>query len=327
MLWTVVGHKWAVRQLQEALTRGALPQALLITGPESVGKQTLALAAVRTLFCQAPNGEKPCGKCLACHKLESGNYPDFLLVAPEEEGRPLKIEQIRDLERFLALTPNESPYKVALIQDFERATVSAANALLKTLEEPPSYAHLILLATDADLLLPTIVSRSQQVNLRPVPTPEIKQALQEGWQLPPETAERLARLSGGRVGWAVRAATELEYLQRMEEAIDTLLELLAADLPARFETAAMLAKDSVALSETLEYWLTAWRDVLLLQAEITEQVVHREYRPQLENIARRTPTMECVQVIKELEKAKLALAQNANTQLLVENLLLHLPEV
>jgi len=204
--WPVVGHQWAVQGLRHAVARDEIPHALLITGPASVGKHTLAQQLVAAMLCQADN-DKPCGTCLACRKLRSGNHPDYMVVEPEGSTARLKIDQIRPVERFLALTPKEGARKVVLISDFERATIGAANALLKTLEEPPFYAHLILLATDADLLLPTIVSRSQQIGLRPLPSRLVAEALVSEWLVEPGLAERLARISGGRVGWAVRAAT------------------------------------------------------------------------------------------------------------------------
>ena len=130
--WAVIGHDWAVRQLQTAVAHDEVPHALLITGPESVGKTTLARTLVAALLCQLREGDRPCSTCLACRKLASGNHPDFMMIAPEEQGGSLKIDQIRSVERFLTLTPNESTHKIALINNFERATIGAANALLKT---------------------------------------------------------------------------------------------------------------------------------------------------------------------------------------------------
>jgi DNA polymerase-3 subunit delta' len=253
--------------------------------------------------------------------MESGNYPDFMLIEPEDPARPsLKVDQIRALERFLYLTPNESAYKIAIVSPFEVATVSAANALLKTLEEPPPYAHLILLASDAETLLPTIVSRSQQLALRPLERGKIQQALMDRWRVPERQAERLARLSGGRLGWAVQAATEATYLERMELALQTLFELLKSDLPSRFDKAKTLAKDTEQL-------------VVLLQADIASEderargLVYQEEQRTLAEAARRLPVQASVQTLKRLKNAQKALRQNANTQLLVENLLLNLPSL
>ena len=313
--WHIVGHVWAVRQLQTAIERDEVPHALLISGPDNVGKMTLARLLAGALLCKGQADERPCGVCLACRKLASGNHPDFMPVEPEEEGGALKIDQIRAVERFLALTPNESARKIAL-----------ANALLKTLEEPPAYAHLILLAQDAEVLLPTIVSRSQQIVLRPLATTTVEQALRERWNVPAERAAHLARISGGRMGWAIRAATEAAYHQRMEDALALLLALLDQDVPTRFDTALALTRDaSVNVGETLEYWLTGWRDVLLIQTDNAKRAVHQRQHTALTQIAQHVPLPATVRTLKALEGCQEALQRNANPQLALENLLLNLP--
>ena len=325
--WPIIGHEWAVRQLQIAVEHDEVPHALLITGPESVGKMTLGRTLAAALLCKGPEKERPCGTCIACRKLASGNHPDLMLVEPEEKGGSLKIEQIRVLERFLALTPNESAHKVALISSFEHATIGAANALLKTLEEPPAFAYLILLAGDTDNLLPTIVSRSQQINLRPLSHKAVEGALIERWRVLPDEAEHLARISGGRIGWAVQAATDADYHQRMENALVTLLSLMRQDLPSRFDTARELARDPTRLAEVLEYWLAGWRDVLLMQTGNAGDIMYREHREALADIAQRVDLHATIGIIKALEASQEALQRNANTLLLTENLILDLPDL
>lgn len=323
--WPIIGHAWAVRQLQLAVQRDEVPHAILFSGPESVGKMTLARTVAAALLCSDPDGRRPCGVCLACRKLASGNHPDFLLVEPEDKAGSLKVEQIRDLERFLALTPREGACKIVLIQSFEKATIGAANALLKTLEEPPPYAHLLLLAEDADLLLPTIVSRSRQIHLRPLSTQSVAQALVERWHVADPVAECLARISGGRIGWAVRAVTEPTHREHMDRALTLLLEILQQDLPTRFETAHALSQDSALLEESLAYWMTVWRDVLLIQTGTSTPIVHQEHADALHRLAHGLDLKMAIHVLEELEKAQTFLRRNANTQLLVENLLLELP--
>jgi len=325
--WPIVGHEWAVRQLQLAVTHDEVPHALLFTGPESVGKFTLARTVAAALLCKGDAELPPCGGCLSCRKLNSGNHPDFLFIEADVKGGALKIDQIRDVERFLSLTPNESRCKVALIADFERATIGAANALLKTLEEPPGYAHLMLLAQDAELLLPTIVSRSRQIGLRPLGRQQVEEALIARWAVAPEQAERLARISGGRIGWAVRAVTDPAYQEQMEQALTAMLAVLAQDLPTRFETAQEMGRDDAHLPETLEYWLTGWRDVLLIQTDNAVKMTYREHANVLEKIAAQVDVARTLAMIQALEKAQQALQRNVNTQLLLENLLLDFPGI
>ncbi|MBN1487337.1 MAG: DNA polymerase III subunit delta' [Anaerolineae bacterium] len=330
MPWPIVGHELAVQQIRQAVAGEDLSHALLITGPENVGKMTLARIIAKSLLCKAEAETRPCEQCTSCKRIESGNHPDFIIIEPENPERPtIKVQQIRELERFLHLTPTESRHKIAIITTFESATIGAANALLKTLEEPPAYVHLFLLASNADTLLPTIVSRSQQVTLRPLERKKIARALVERWQIQADKAQRLARLSGGRLGWAVRAATDNAYLERMESAQRLLLALLVADLPTRFEHAQDLAKsqDTAQLIETLEYWLTGWRDVLLLQAQNDTGLTYTELKAELEHVAQAISINSTVAILQAVVAAQTALFRNANTQLLMENLLLDFPYI
>ncbi len=326
--WGMIGYDWAVQQLQKAIAAGVLSHALLITGPESIGKHTLASALARALLCQDPNpARRPCGACSACRRVVSGNHPDLRLVEPETEGRGVKIEQIRDVESFLALTPNESTHKIALISDVELMNPNASNALLKTLEEPPAYAHLILLATDAGTLLPTIVSRSQHLPLRPLDAAIVAQGLIAHWGVDETQAGRLARLSGGRMGWAVRGLTEPSHLQEMETALEQLFALVSADLPTRFEMARALTQNSTHLVQTLEYWRLGWRDVLLLQHGNPQEIMFLEQRITLEGLASRLDVTSTTHVLHALASAQANLLRNANTRLLFEALLLEWPQL
>ncbi len=326
--WPIVGHALAVRQMRLAVERGEVPHALLITGPERVGKTTLARTLAMAMLCTSPDpAERPCGQCSACRRVQSGNHPDLLVVEPATVRGPLRVDQVREAERFLAKTPYESRYKVVILAAFERANASAANALLKTLEEPPLYAHLVLTATDAEVLLPTIASRSQQLPLRPVPEGIIAQALTARWGVAPDEAERIARLAGGRVGWAVQAAQDPTYLQRAEARVAQLFEVVGQTLPARFEAAASLARDKDELAELLEQWRTVWRDVLLLRIGAGDGMMYTEYEGRLSEISRQVSLPQIVGILRSLERALHALAQNANARLLVEALFLDLPSL
>ncbi|MFP4344019.1 MAG: DNA polymerase III subunit delta' [Anaerolineales bacterium] len=322
--WSIIGHTTIVRQLERAVMQAEVPHALLITGPENVGKSTLALTLAQALLCSHAE-QRPCGRCSVCRRVASGNHPDLLVVAPEEEGQAVKIDQIREVEHYLRLTPAETRYKIAIIFNFDEATVGAANALLKTLEEPPPYAHLILLARDADNLLPTIVSRTRLLPLRPLDIDTIARGLQERWNVPEERARQLARLSGGRLGWAVTATTQPQQMEQMERAIELLFEVLRSDLPTRFALAQELAKDDTLLAQTLEYWRRAWRDVLLLQSGSAQHIIHREQEQALQRIAEQGDVPTTDRLLRALEGSLDSLRRHANTRLLVESLFLELP--
>jgi DNA polymerase-3 subunit delta' len=322
--WGIIGHDWAVGFLQRAVISNSVSHAYLFTGPSGVGNTTLARMLAASLLCQSERA-RPCGVCRACDLLIKNSHPDLHIVASERIGDTLKIEQVRDLQRQLALTPVEARWRVAVLRRFEEATTSAANALLKTLEEPPSYVVLIVTASDADHLLPTIVSRCQQVPLRPLLVTVVQHALTQHWDVEPEQAELLAHLSGGRLGWAVRTLDDKAALQRRAQCLDDLHSLLAASTTERFRYAEKLARNPVATQETLDLWISWWRDVMLLTAKSNTSLTNVDRQSTLRDHARRFDVKQSAAVLDALRNAVDRLSRNANPRLTVEVLMLDLP--
>ncbi len=317
----VVGHQWAIELLQKQHQAGHFPQALLLAGPLQVGKATLGRYLARVLNCQGAS--KPCGTCLSCHKLVSGNHPDVRIFDQEDEA--IKIDQIRELQRELALSPLESQYRVALLCNFERATTSAANALLKTLEEPTEQVILILTATDPSQLLPTIVSRCQVLTLRPLPQREILEALQTRWGLFGKRAELLSQLAAGRLGWAVRAMADEAFLARRERRLNELLELLRTGRAERLDYAQEFSRDAGAIKEILGLWLAIWRDLLLLQSGSHTKLINLDWRDTLEPLAAQMTIGQTKEMVVRVRTALLNLERNVNPRLNLEVVLLKLP--
>jgi DNA polymerase-3 subunit delta' len=319
----VTGHDWAKELFKRQKDRGRIPQSLLITGPPHVGKGSLARYFAQYLNCR---GEpQPCGDCLSCRKLISGNHPDIRVF--DDDHAPLKIEQVRALQRELSLSPLEGQYRVALLCNFERATASAANALLKTLEEPAAPVVLILTASDPGGLLPTIVSRCQVLTLRPLPGHQLCQALQGQWGATPEQAELLAQLAVGRLGWAVRSLEDEEFLQRRAKGLADMLDLLAMPRAERLAYANSMSRNLLVLKEMLALWLVVWRDLLLLKSESTTKIVNLDWQDTLQDIAYRSTLSEVKEMIFRLQAALLNLDRNVNPRLNLEVVLLKLPSI
>jgi len=322
--WNVVGHEWAVDSLRRAVECGDVFHAYLFSGQPGVGKTALARSLAAALLCQS-EGERPCNACRSCRLVAQSGHPDLHVVESEHVGASLKIAQVRELQRQLALTPFEGQYRVAVLRRFGEATTAAANALLKTLEEPPPYVVLVVLAKDADQLLPTIFSRCRHIPLRPLPLELVRQALIERWNVEPDQAELLARLSGGRLGWASEAIANETALDSRDERLDDLERLLRAPLVERFRYAEKMAGDKVAMLATLDLWTSAWRDVMLLAAGAEAELANVDRRGKMQSLAERYGVERSNRVLQAIRSTVNLLKRNANKRLTLEVLMLDLP--
>src|SRR5512139_3597561 len=202
--WDMIGHEWAVEMLKKHVIHGTMRHAYLFAGPPGLGRRTLALRFAQALNCQTPvEAGIPCGHCRDCRQIAAMQHADLTVVQSEAEGGTLKVDQIREARRTLTLKPYQSKYRVSIFLRFQEANDSASNALLKTLEEAPSYAVLILTADNPEQLLPTIVSRCEVLRLRPLKIEEIQRAL-ESRGMESGRAKLVAHISGGRFGYALR---------------------------------------------------------------------------------------------------------------------------
>jgi DNA polymerase-3 subunit delta' len=319
---TLVGHEWALSLLLNGLTSGRVSHATLIVGPPNIGKTTLARTFAQALNCTDTTA-RPCGVCISCRKVVSGNHPDVrILDAP---GQPLKIDQVRELQHDLSLSPYEGAWSVAILCEFERATPEAANALLKTLEEPPSYVVLLLTATEADLLLPTIVSRCQLLALRTLPVSRVKEALMARWGVDEPLAELLAHLSGGRLGWAVSTLQDKAALVRRDEDLDHLLALAGQSRVERLAYAATLSRSPKQAEETLALWMSWWHDVLLVAAGAGVPLRNLDRTDSLREQARQLTLEQARRMVEQIGFIRRSLDQNVNLRLALEVLLLSWP--
>jgi DNA polymerase-3 subunit delta' len=322
-MWDVVGHSWAVAFLKQSLANGRLAHASLLLGPAHIGKRTLALELAKALNCLAEEAERPCGKCLACRKIAHSTHPDVRVVEPQ--GGSLKIDQIRQLQREIILTPHEGRYRVAILRSFDQATPEASNCLLKTLEEPPSQVVLCLTAPNASPLLPTIVSRCQLLHLRPLSLEAVQSALMERWGVKQERAALLAHLSGGRLGWAVEAHGEPAILERRANSLDSLVNLLNAPRVPRFAYAEKANRTPKAVPDILELWLSWWRDLLLAHEGSDQEIINLDRHEEITTYATRYSLHQVYRAMQAVRTAQQQLERNANLRLTLEVLLLSFP--
>jgi DNA polymerase-3 subunit delta' len=238
----------------------------------------------------------------------------------------LKIDQIRELQRSAALAPIESPYKIFILREIERANLPAANALLKTLEEPPTQVVLLLTSARPHALLPTIVSRCQLLALRPLPIDQVARALVERWDAGQEDADLLSRLSEGRLGWAVQRLQDgAARDERKRRLVDAQLLPQQSRLQ-RLSYAEALTRTPAAIHPTLVLWASWWRDLLLIQQGCSNHVSNVDRLAELEQQARSMDPLQVRRFLARLHEAPVQLNQNVNARMLLEAVLLHMPE-
>jgi DNA polymerase-3 subunit delta' len=252
------GHPAAVAVLADWLP-DRVPHAILVSGPASVGKTTLALDLAAALLCDADDPEsRPCRSCAACRRVASGNHPDVHRLRPSGPGLQIKIgggedgPGVRELISELALLPAEGRARIGIIEAAQRMNESAQNALLTTLEEPPDATVIVLCTEDEDRLLPTIRSRCARIRLGPVGVAPIEELLGERGVAEPPAAARLARLSGGRPGFALALARRPEAVRSREELMRRLVDLAAARPADRLVAAPSLMSAAKAVAAAID---------------------------------------------------------------------------
>ncbi|RMG74133.1 MAG: hypothetical protein D6711_09715 [Chloroflexi bacterium] len=314
--WGIHGHDWAVEYLQRGMQNNRIRHAYLFTGTSSIGKNTLAHAFAIALNCQ----DERCRK-----RIMTGNHPDIIYSETDPRTGTLKIESIRAVANRIAMKPYEGRYRIAIFQDFDHAQPRAQDALLKTLEEPPPYAILILLAESTENLLSTITSRVQTIYLRPVEAAVIRDTLIQHYHTDEETATLLGRFSGGRIGWAIQAAQDPTILEQRTQALDLLDGIIRANRIERFHIADDLSKDKLALIPLIDLWLTYWRDLLLMIEGSPVKVCNIDRQATLEQFAYQITRADVLKAIRATQTFQRQLGISLNLRLALEVLFLDYP--
>jgi len=326
----LIGQSAARAFLQRGLASGRLPASLLFTGPAGVGKRQFALALAQALNCpEAPN--TGCGRCTTCRRIAQGEYPDVLQVAPD--GTHIKIGQVREAIRFATDLPYEGRRRVVIFERVDTFNTAAANAFLKTLEEPPAHAQLILISARPDALPATIRSRCPVVRFVLLSPEEVEQCLEQYARRPPADQRFLARLAQGRPGTVT--GLDLEVYRQQRRALLELLTLLGQGnaVPRLLKAAQYFGKlERPEFEFVLDILASLIRDLVYLKATLAaatprlleDQLVHSDVQSRLVELAKMFSLDRLQQILNRFESIRRGLDRNINRVLALEAALLEL---
>ena len=318
----IIGHKQVISHLERAIALGKISHAYLLQGEKGSGKHTVAMAFAMALQCE--NGEKrPCGECRSCHQAENGNHPDIITVT-HEKPNSIGVDEIRDqLVSDVQIKPYSGKYKIYIVPDAEKMTVQAQNALLKTIEEPPEYAVILLLGADSSAFLDTVLSRCVTLTLRPVPDEQVKEYLMEHVQIPDYQADICVAFAQGNIGKAIQLASSENFGQIKASAVQLVKNVKNMDITEIIQTVKMVYEYKVDIRDYLDILAVWYRDVLYFKA--TKDIDGVIFKDQLRYIRENaeTSSYEGIELILEgIQKAKVRLGANVNFDLTMELLFL-----
>lgn len=332
MSWSILGHDWVVNLLKNHIRSGQSRHAYLFCGIPGIGKRTMAIQFSQALNClEPPQPGEFCGQCRNCRRIAAMQHPDFIVGQSEEPGAILKIEPIRDILKQLALSPYEAPWRIALLLRFDEANASAQNALLKTLEEPAEQIKLLLTASSENAVLPTIASRCEIIRMRPGDIGDSVRLMQERLNLSQADGLRLAHLSAGRIGVAIRYNDDPEKVDQLLAHANEFLELFALNTRQRFQFAAAFRdfRKRGELRALLTEWQALSRDLLLLNIdpESADSLTYIDLEENARVLAGKTSKEDLIAFLRQIRQAMIFLDANVSPQLLLENLLLQMPRI
>lgn len=322
----IVGHDEIIEHLQNSIRLGKVSHAYIFGGESGSGKKLIANLFAMTLQCEE-HGIEPCLKCASCKKAMSKNHPDIISVT-HEKPNSIGIEEIRkQLIDDVAIKPYTGPYKIYLVNDAHKLTLQAQNALLKTIEEPPSYVVIILLTDNMDALLPTITSRCVTLGLKPIRENLVKEYLVDRLHIPEYDADIQASFAQGNIGKAQQMATSEEFAQMTENALQLLKYSHEAELYELVDAIKKMSEEKENIFDYLDLFRMWFRDVLLFKA--TREVDSLVFKQEIKFIkeqARRSSYEGLEDIISSIQKAEARLRANVNFDLTMELLFLTIRE-
>lgn len=322
----ILGHENIIGYFKNAISMEKVTHAYILNGQEKSGKMMLAEAFAMALQCEE-GGSTPCNNCHSCKQALSHNQPDIIYVT-HEKPNTIGVEDIRrQINDDIVLKPYSSKFKIYIVDEAEKMNTQAQNALLKTMEEPPSYAVLLLLTTNADSFLPTILSRCVRLDLKAVPDSMIRKYLMEERQVPSYQADICVAFAQGNVGKAITLASSDNFNEMKNSALQLIKRLKDIDLYEMMQAVKQITEYKLEINDYFDLMMIWYRDVLLYKATAdANRLIFQEEIYSIKKEASHSSYEGIENILKALETAKVRLKANVNFELLIELLLLTIKE-
>lgn len=323
----IIGQDQIKKHLQDGIRKGSISHAYIINGETGSGRRLLASALTKTLLCENHSEQgDACGTCKSCIQIDSNNHPDVRFITHEKAS--ISVDDIREqLINDVTIKPYSSQYKIYIIPDANKMTEQAQNALLKTIEEPPEYAIILLITENSQNLLQTIQSRCITLNTRPLSKDEIKQYLIKNLQMDPEQADIAAGFCQGNVGKAIHFASDSDFQEMKNETLHLLKHIDTMDIPEIMLRIKDFSQQKAKINDYLDLMLLWYRDVLMFK--ITKDANILLYCEEYKAISHQASFrnyQDIENIIKAIDKAKIRLDANVNFDVAIELLLLTMKE-
>lgn len=322
----IVGNEHIIKNLQSAVSNNKVSHAYIIDGIEGSGKMLLANTFAKTLQCEK-GGNTPCNECISCHTFDSGNNPDIIYVVPTKT-KALGIEDIRNqMVNILNIKPYKNKYKIFIIDNADTMTVQAQNAILKTIEEPPSYSVFILLSTNFSSFLPTVLSRCILIKLRPLSEEVIKKYIKDNLNVEEEKAGVYSAFALGSIGKAKKLIKSEEFGIKRQKIMEALNAIKKSDDIEIFELAKSFEDYKEEINEALDICFVWYRDLLMLKIfEDKRYIIEQDKYSELNLKAGEFESSQLFKILDIIENTRQRLDKNVNFQLALEIMFLKIKE-
>ncbi len=321
----ILGHEAVKQHFQKAIEAHKISHAYILAGEAGMGRKSLANAFAMTLLCEKGKSE-PCMECHACRQVLSGNHPDLIHVTHEKST--IGVDDIREqINDTIMIRPYSSYYKIYIVDEAEKMTVQAQNALLKTIEEPPGYAVIILLTTNPEAFLPTILSRCIQLKLRPLRDSVVQEYLAGSLQVPEKEARLYAAFARGNLGKAIRLAGSSEFRHLYDEMVYMLKSVKTMELSELLDRIKRWKDEELDIGECLDFMQVWYRDALMFKVtKDPDLLIFRDEFIALDKLSKTTGYDGFEKILEAIDKARVRLEANVNMELAMELMLLVMKE-